>query len=155
MSAELEFKVDGHTYRARRISAFDQMHVASEWRDVLMGLSLAKKNRDAKVTDEQFREATNIIVTGGLGRVAAQSREGITRLALGVVKRQERGGWADVATADGTVMFDDIRLPQIVSILYAVLDHNGLVDFFFAGPSASPGPKTGGSGRPSPEERTG
>ena len=156
---ELEFKVDGHTYRAGRISTFDQMHVAAQWRETLMALAFAKKNRTEKVTDEIYRETVTVIMAGGLGHITAQSREEITRLALSVVTRQQKGtgvGWAQITTSDGTIVFDDIRLPQLISILYNVFDHNGLVDFFSVGLSSLGGPKEEEkSGPPSPRVKIG
>ena len=62
--AELEFKVDGHTYRAGKLSTFDQLHVASQWRDALLGLALAKKNRPKEVTDAGFRDMMGVVFTG-------------------------------------------------------------------------------------------
>lgn len=144
MSAEFEFPVDGHAYRAGRLSAFDQLHVASLWRDVLLGLALAKKERPRGMSDASFREAMGIVVTGGLGRLTNQTREEVSRLLFSVVTRRAKGvgvGWPPVAAPDGTLMHQDIQLPQMIPIFYAVLDHNGLLDFFSGGPSRQDGPR--------------
>jgi hypothetical protein len=146
MSQERQFEVDGRTYRAGRISTFDQMHVASEWREVLMGLSLVKKNRPPDLSDELYRDGINVVFTGGLARVDPASRENIAKLLLSRVKVQGRGGaegigWFSVLAADGSFAYDDIRLSQEVMILCNVVDHNGLLDFFPVGPSTSSGPK--------------
>jgi hypothetical protein len=138
---ERVFKLGAHEYRAGRLDAFQQLHVASEWRDVALGLAFAKKNRLPEVTDEQFRQAVLVVVTGGLGRVTAQSRDEVTHLLLSVVTRQQKGatgvGWARVTNAAGGMMFSDVELSQLVPILYEVLDHNGIVDFFSGGLSDS------------------
>jgi hypothetical protein len=159
--ADQETKIDGHTYSVGRISTFDQLHVASLWREALMGLALAKKNRPPTMTDEAFAETKLIVLTGSLGRVDWRAREDVARLLMSVVKRKGAGGktgtgWFSVMTPEGVPAYADIQLPQLVQIQYAVLDKNGLLDFFSVGPSASGGPtETEEGGRDSQEtERT-
>ena len=141
MSAELEFPLDGHVYRAGRLSTFDQLHVASQWRDALLGLALAKKNRPPEVTDAGFREAMGIVLTGALGRLSDDSRERVSRMLLSVVTRKQSGaqgiGWAPLVNGDGGLMFQDVQLLQLPPIFYSVLDHNGILDFFSGVPSTS------------------
>lgn len=147
---EHEFTLDGHTYRAGRISTMDQLKVASQWRDVMLGLALAKKDRPPAVTDEEFRGAMNVVVSGGLGRYADQCREEVTRILLSVVSRQQKGpdngiGWAPISAPDGSMMFEDIGLRQWIPMFYKVADHNGILDFFSDGLSKSAGgPKATG-----------
>lgn len=162
MSKEREFKVDDQTYRASRISVFDQLNVASQWREALMGLAMAKKNRPPEMGDAAFRETVAIVLTGALARVETSRREEVTQLLVSAVKRKGKGGktgvgWFSVAAPGGAAAFDDVQLPQLVSILYEVLDHNGLLDFFSVGPSASEEKPTEEEtdGRDSPEGRTG
>jgi len=141
---EREFVVDGHRYRAGRLDAFQQLDVASQWRDALLGLAFAKKNRQSEISDESYRDAVFVITTGALGHVTKQSRDEITRLGLSVVQRQQKEagrGWSPVLAPGGGMMFQDMELPQIVQILYEVFDHNRIVDFFSGGPSDSQGPK--------------
>jgi len=160
---EREFSVDGQTYRAGRISTFDQLNVASQWREALMGLAMAKKNRPAGMADEAYRETVAIVLTGALARVETRQREEVTQLLASVVRRKGQGGktgagWFQVVAPGGAMAFDDLRFPQLVSILYEVLDHNGLLDFFSVGPSASeegPETETGDAGQGSPVARIG
>ena len=159
-STEFEFDLDGHKYRAGRLSVFDQLHVASQWRDTLLGLALAKKERPADITDAGFREAMGIVLTGGLGRVTPQSREDISKMLLSVVTRQHKGaegvGWAPVAASDGGMMFQDIQLLQLPLMFYTVLDHNGILDFFSGAPSTQGGAReTKATGPRSLTERAG
>lgn len=150
MSAqEHEFPLDGHVYRAGRISTMDQLKVASQWRDVMLGLALAKKDRPPSVKDDEFRGAVNVVVAGGLGRYTDQCREEVTRILLSVVMRQQKGaegvGWAPISAPDGSMMFQDIGLKQWIPMFYAVADHNGILDFFSDGLSKSAGgPKATG-----------
>jgi hypothetical protein len=158
MITEVEFELDGHAYRAGRLSTFDQLRIAGMWRDALLGLAFAKKERPKEVTDAGFREAINLIMVGGLGKLTRQSQDEITHLALSTVTRQQAGnvGWAPVVAPGGAMMFQDIGLPQLVVIMYRVFDHNGILDFFSGGLSISEGePPKKEAGSPSPMARVG
>ena len=158
MSTEIEFKVGDHTYRAGRLSTFDQMNLAADFRDCLSGLAYLKKGRPAKVTDEQYAKTVEFIVTGGMSGLAAERRQRVINLCLSKVKRRAAGkgiGWSDVVSAEGDLMFQDVGLGPLIAIMYRVFEHNGLLDFFLEGPSASDGPKEEETGSVSQMARTG
>lgn len=143
---ERVFETGGHAYRAGRLSTFQQFSVASQWREALVGLSMLKRERPPELDDAGFQEAVRLIFTGGTATMPDARREGVTNLLLSVVSRQQKGhggGWAKMLTPDGRLMFDDLDLPSLIHVLYEVLDHNRILDFFSAGPSPSSGPRDG------------
>jgi hypothetical protein len=154
---EKEFPVGKHTYRATRVDAFEQMNMASEFREAIMGLALLKKERDPKISDADFAKAAEFVMTGGAGRVAPDVRERVMRRCLRVVTRKQpgEGGWAAVTNADGGLMFQDLDLADTVMIMYHVFDHNGLLDFFSDGPLSSGGPQAAEPGQHFRTPRTG
>lgn len=136
---EVEFKVGVHSYLARRLSVFEQFHLASEFRDALIGLAVLKKDRPADLDDRSFIKAIEYILTGGSKNLTPEMRERVMHRCLSVVKRKIENpgvGWTDIQLADGTLMYQDIHLPEMIAIMYQVIDHNGLLDFFFEGPSS-------------------
>ena len=155
-AAEREFRVGDHSYRAGLISTFDQLHVATEWRETLMSLSFMKRDRPPEMTDRTYSDSVAVVVAGGLQRVDPASRERITLLLMSAVKRKGDGatGWFPLVVG-GQQAFQDVRLPQLIPILYNVIDHNGLLDFFSVGPSDSRDGPEASSGPDSPTEKTG
>jgi len=154
---ELEFKVGEYTYAVRRLSVFEQMHVASDFRDGLMGLAMLKKEKPPELSGPAFAKAIEFLFTGGSQHIAPEVRERVMRTCLSSVQRQATSpgvGWAAVQNAAGTLMFDDISLPDLIAIVYQVFEHNRLLDFFSEGPS-NLGGQTANPGQPSPTPKTG
>lgn len=154
---DLEFKIGEHYYLASRLSVFQQFHLASEFRDALIGLAVLKRDRPADLDDRAFIKAIEFILTGGSKGLSPEVRERIIHLCLSVVQRKvTKGvGWAAIQTPDGVLAYQDIQLPEMIAIMYQVIDHNGLLDFFFEGPSSSEGQEEVKSGQPSPMVKTG
>lgn len=155
IETEREFKAGAHQYRAGRIDTFEQMNMASEFREALMGLALLKKERTQEISEQDYAKAIEFVVTGGAGRVAPEVRERVMRRCFRVVTRRETNGWAPVMNADGGLQ-TSLSLSDSVVIMYNVFDHNGLLDFFSVGPSTMDGPQEETSSRrPSRTARTG
>jgi Phage tail assembly chaperone protein, TAC len=150
--SEKEFKVGDHVYRAGRMSVFEQFGIASDFRDVLLGLALAEKRRDPKTTDEQFRKSVDLLAASG--SAPPPVRERVMQQCLAVTVRRQKAGWAPMI-ADGQVMFQDVTLSDLVQIMYHVFQHNGLLDFFDVGPLGSSGPTRTETGPVSQTEKTG
>lgn len=151
---ERHFSIGGHEYRADRMTVFTQMHLASEFRDGLMGLALLKKNRPSKMSDKDFQEVICFTITGGGKFVSPEVLDRVMLRSLAVVFRKEINDmWAPVCP-NGQMMFSDIELPDMVVMMYEVFDHNGLLDFFSVSPSTSAGQKPK-SGQRSHTERIG
>lgn len=151
---ELEFTVGGHTYRATRISVFEQMNLAAEFRDVIVGLAMLKRDRPKEMNDASYTQAVEFIMTAR-GGISPAVREGVMHRCFAAVTRKSGVGWQGIQTPDGTLVFDDIRLPESVAIMYAVFDHNKLLDFFSVGPLASDGPEKEEAGPHSRMAKTG
>ncbi len=132
-----EFQVGERRYVAGRLSAFDQMALASDMRDVLMGFALLKRSRPEDMSEDQFRQSLELVFTGGYRNVSAEARLRCNRLVRSVVERRSGAGWAPITNAEGGQQFDDESLSDAVAMIYAVADHNGILDFFSAGPLAS------------------
>lgn len=134
------FPIGGQTYSIGRMAVFDQMHVASEFRDIISGLALMRAERPKELSDADFDGAVQFILTSNT--VSSAARDHVTNLCLRRVRRRaEGGGWVPILAADNVMQFADIGPTEICKLLYAAFDHNKLLDFFSTGPSASEGPK--------------
>lgn len=152
MSANLdmELPLGTHTYNISRMSAFDQMNVASECRDILVALAMLRQNRfkpeppdktskkkgDAvkPMTDADYFRTAQFMIMSRAG-LSFGAREQVVNLCLACVSRKERGGWQKVLAAPGVMQFDDIEIGDLSRILYAVFEHNKFLDFFSESPS--------------------
>ncbi len=81
---ELELSIGRHHYRITRMSAFDQMTVASEFRDVLIGLSMVRSDRPADMTDKEFDKVIDLMVMSR-GGVSEEMRRRIVTICLGQI----------------------------------------------------------------------
>lgn len=148
-------QIGSKTYAVGRLSAFDQMHLIADAREILTGLALLKANRPEDMPDDAFLKTAQLI-TASLGGLPTTTRERIWNMCLGIVKRRETVGFQPVLAAPGTTQFADIDPSTINQLLFTVFEHNKLLDFFSESLSVSGGQKTKEShGRNSKEAKTG
>jgi hypothetical protein len=135
---ELEVTVNKHKYRISRMSVFEQMNVAADYRDILVALAMLKRDRPKKMRDAEFQHTVKMIMVSRAGNTP-DIRDRVTNLCLGKIVRQSNLGMVPVLATEGVMQFDDIELPQIVQMLYATFEFNKLLDFFSESPSTSDG----------------
>lgn len=154
IDSNTRFQVSGHNYRCGRLNAFDQNHVARKLNSILLWVAEMKKDAVKTVLPSGYAQAM-CAISGSIPREDVDLAYG---LCLSVVARETEGGasWAPVQT-NGRLMMDDINLPEMLEIIWQVLEHNRLVDFFGAPSSTSPGSKEGERSNESGsrEEKTG
>lgn len=155
----LEFEVGGHAYRAARLDAFQQIHVARRLapvlgsvaaglapivRELIGALGQAGDNRSGVVIGLLASRAEQILAClptlgDALGRINDEDAEYILKTCLGVVQRKVEGGWNRVtAQNNGSIMpdFDDINGVVALLIARKVVEAN-LGNFMPALPSKS------------------
>lgn len=150
-----QFQVSGRNYRCGRLNAFDQNHVARKLNSILLWVAEMKKDAVKAVLPSGYAQAM-CVISGSIPREDIDLAYG---LCLSVVGRENDGGasWAPIQSGGGQMMFQDINLPEMMEIIWHVLEHNRLVDFFAAPSSTSPRSKEGekSSASGSQEVRTG
>lgn len=155
ISPERLVPISGYSYQISRMSVFDQMSLATELRDIIIGLAMMRKSREPKMTDELYHMGTRFIIMSP-ARMAREERQAAYNLCLGVVKRRDGAvGWMPVLASQGQMQFQDIGLPEITRLIYEVIDHHRLLDFFYVSPSTSDGQTTEGNGSGLDGEKTG
>jgi hypothetical protein len=150
---ETELSLGNHKYRITRMSVFDQMQVASDFRDILVGLALLKRQRPKKMKDDAYNEALRMIIVSPAG-IHPDTRQRVTSMCLRTILRQSNVGWQAIVASEDALQFDDIDLPELTKLLYAVFEHNKLLDFFSVSPSSLDGQKMIKDGSASEMERT-
>jgi hypothetical protein len=148
----LEFIAGEHHYRARKMNAFQQFHVARRLAPVItevmtMGDLLAQAGVTTEVAEGEERrpDYTKLIVpfADALSRVSDEDCNYVLGACLAQVQRQQGGNgqgtvtWTDVWNARAkTIMFEDINaLPSMMEIVIHVLQDN-LMGFFGDAPGA-------------------
>ncbi len=135
------FEVQGQTYQARPLSAFQQLEVATRVGLALSGMADIKRDQPGAEPRRQ-RQALCAL----LGRAAPAEVSWVTHLCLSVVTRQSGQGWAPVVgPVPGQTMFQDLDLEAIMGLLWHVLEANRLPDFFDVPPPPSGGSEGGSS----------
>jgi hypothetical protein len=143
-----EVPIGNQSYRIGRMSVFDQMNVASEFRDIISGLALLRGKRPKDLADADYNTAIQFILASP-GGVTTEVRERVMNTCLRQVQRRGQGGtWSPLMAADNVPQFSDVGLPEMCRLLYESFEHNKLLDFFSTGPSDSvttgqPGTETG------------
>lgn len=127
------FQIGEHQYQSRPLSAFQQLEIATRVGIALSGMADVKREQP----DADQRRMCQALAAH-LGMVAQESVERVTYICLSAVSRQSGAGWAPITGAvPGVLMFQDIALPDILAIIWAVLEENRLPDFFNVPPSTS------------------
>ena len=124
-------EVNGRSYSIGKLDAFKQFHVARRLAPLVQSIGsamLAAKNSDNQL--ERFKPVLDL-----LAKMSDEDVEYILGACLNVVTRkQPDGGFARVR-ANGTMMFDDITVADMMTLTMAVVEENGLLDFFLDAPT--------------------
>jgi hypothetical protein len=152
---DAEVRIGSKVYSVGRMSAFEQMHLIADCSTILSGLALLKRDRPKEMSDKDFANTIRVIVAS-TGRLTPETRERVWSTCLRRVSRKETGGWLPVMASAESMQFIDVGPNEITVLVYAVFEHNKLLDFFSESLSDSDRLETGVSiGRLSEEERTG
>jgi hypothetical protein len=135
VAASETFTVDGHEYQSTRMSAFDQHAVASKLGGILL-LMFDNMKKDKSMGADQFSRAFAVLS----GDMRKSEMDLVFDLCLSGVTRSVEGGqgWAKVMTDQpGVMAYSDIDMPQMLEIMWKVLQQHRIPDFFAAPPSSS------------------
>lgn len=132
---EIEFKIGENTYRAGKMNAMKQFHVARRIAPVVG--SLVALTRGAPAMDEILQP-----IAEAIAKLSDGDCEYVLGACLSAVQRQSGQGWAAVWDSRvGRLMFEDIDLPAMIQIATRVLQDN-LAPFFSGLQSGSPSAET-------------
>jgi hypothetical protein len=135
MSIGDPIEIGGARYSIERLSAFDQLHVATSLQSPLTWLAvLAKTAREEQKEppgEAQFVKSMVSLMDG----LSPEARDSAVRCCLGAVTRESGGAWARFMAPSGKPMFEDVDLREMMLLTYHVVQRNGLVDFFDASPA--------------------
>lgn len=135
----MEFQIGEKTYRTGPMNLFDQNIVARRLSVVLMWLAQAR----AAVRESGIAPPG----AAALGQAMVAMSPDLKRedcdlaysLCMNAAQRKSDSGWQNIV-AGGRLLFEDIGLSEQQQIVYKVLEANGLIDFFDAGPQSSSAP---------------
>ncbi len=171
MSVEIE--VNGHTYRIGKLDAMTQFHITRRLGLLLQGADKLNKelmnifikmesgeetNSSSDLSQEDVHGMANAvsILAEGFAEMPDKDANYIILGCLGTVQRkQDSGGWADVAP-NRRIMFQDIDMYTMIRLVYETLK-GFLGDFFGVLPKrfVAMGQMFVQNGSASPEVKTG
>lgn len=138
----LEFTAGAHTYSVGKLSALKQFHISRRLTPLLgafasvfaeakgKGKSLAKQLDEGKKDELDLSEKEIASALTAFGTAFAtlpdETFDYIMRECFSVVQRkQARGtGWADILTASGDLMYEDMDMVEMLAVCFHVLRHN-------------------------------
>lgn len=135
MIGSATFRYGDNTYRAGRLSTFDQLELATTCREAFFSLSIMAKQieeKGLKLSESEFSKA----LCGFLGNLPRDTRDDAVKMCLTVVYRgrgKNNTHW-DPLYSSGQLMFTDLDLEELLKITYEVVKHNGLIRFFSVSP---------------------
>lgn len=120
----MELDLSGHQYfTASKLDAFTQLHLARK-------LGPALPIVEGLVTTANAEKDKSILTVLMLSHISDTDTEYIMKKCLSVVQRRQEGGKsAKIQAADGSLMFDDITMVEMLQLMVAVIEEN-LGDFF-------------------------
>lgn len=148
----MEVTIKGAEYKIRKLTPFQQFHVARRLAPALWALGgaaatvvkAAEQVQNGKaVEDVPADDPTNGMLTAfgpvaeAFASMSDADSEYILSTCLSVVLRKQGSGWAEVAPkgAQGHLAFEDITLPTMIELALEVIKEN-LGNFFDVLPGA-------------------
>ena len=144
-----EFEIDGNQYRTtRRLSAFDQLHVARKLAPLMAKLApTAQKAAEQPESELGFFSLMEPVIDG-LASMSEEDVNFVTQKCLSVTQRQQGQQWAQVSVDQGRrLMFEDIDAMGLLQIAFNVIQEN-LGNFMRAPSSTSQSPSQTASASP-------
>ncbi|OON35601.1 hypothetical protein BTJ39_22255 [Izhakiella australiensis] len=119
----MEFEINGNTYRASKLSVFDQLKVSRKLLPLMAGM-MADFNgvRDVSQGGNIYEALEKVLpkVADALADMSDEDTRAIINPCLSVVARQNGNVWSPVFTS-GELMFDDINLMHMLQIVGRVV----------------------------------
>lgn len=138
----MNFEVAGKKYVCAKMDVFKQNHIARKLAPVLLMMANLDVVGEATPTVGAYVHA----MMASSGAIADHDMDYAVRSCLSVTARVQPGAAAPAPLLDaaGGLMFADIEsAPELMEIVYRVLEAHRLTEVFRASPSASAkGPKT-------------
>lgn len=139
INAELDFEFNGNHYRIGNLDAFSSFHVARKLAPVItsMGSSVfaALKAKDA---GEDVALDDIMLLAGPVAEVVSKMSNAdvdfVIKTCLSVVRRRSGDSYAPMMSAQGVLMFQDLRMPEMLRVTIEVI-RTSLGDFFVMAPS--------------------
>lgn len=133
MESSNSFSVGENKYVVSRMNTLTANRVARKFGTVLVFLGTLTPTEGQHLTADKYARA--IVATAS--QVPDLDMDDVLRSCLGVVKRISGGQPAPLLDANGGLMFQDIDVMELNTILYEVLNWHKLIDFFAAARSES------------------
>lgn len=152
--AQVEFTIGAHAYRMERLHPFKQYHLARRLATLSPAMVEALADpefaqaiaarmlnlRDGTPIPEQEMSPASFVrfllpFAREIGGMSDADSEYILLTALSAVKRQDGGGWAPLIGPNGALMYADLQLPEMMNIVWKVIESHLSGFFSDAAPS--------------------
>lgn len=118
----MEIQVGTRTYDIGKLDVFAQLNVARK-------LAPAMPLLEGMVNKDNAGKDMAILELMALSQLQDDTNDYVMRSCLSVVKVKQESGYAKLTDTTGGLMFDDIKLEDLLRVVLAVIEEN-LGDFF-------------------------
>jgi hypothetical protein len=116
------FELDGKTYQVRKLNVFDQLTLVSKLSLVLATIG---EQQDKSLILQNFAK----FFAAFAANMTKEDLDEIFRLSLTSIYRHVKGVWQPIYK-NGQMLFQDIDLRDMLTLVWKVVEVNKLADFF-------------------------
>ncbi|MBG6243110.1 MAG: hypothetical protein EKE20_15410 [Candidatus Symbiopectobacterium sp. Dall1.0] len=119
----MDIELNGNTYRAGKLSVFDQLKVSRKLLPVMAGMVSDFRNDQEKISSKGTEGAMTTILPKIADAVSGLSDDDVNAIlfpCLSVVSREHMKGWVPVCQ-HGEMAFDDIDLMTLLQLVARVV----------------------------------
>lgn len=114
----MEFKVEDKYYRTEKMDCFKQFHVLRKAGPLYPSVVGA-----LRVKDQDLMLAAGYIAAA-FARLSDDEANFIMTSCLGTCSMKQGSVWSPVVNSSGSLMFNDITLPELLEVVWKVLEYN-------------------------------
>lgn len=112
----MDVTIGSRTFRSTKMDPFKQIHVIRR-----MGSLFPSVAGAVRVPDKMLAAG---YIGAALGRLSDDDANFILNSCLATCQLKQGTMWASVVDANGTLMFQDMQLPEILELVWKVLEDN-------------------------------
>ena len=117
----MDITIAGNNYKTTKLDAFKQFHVSRRLAPALWALAGAASSD--KGGDDSALMALEPVARA-VSQMSDEDSEYVLKACLSVCNREQNGGWAKVMNGNGQMMFQDIDMPAMMQLTFAVIQDN-------------------------------
>lgn len=122
-----QVEIGGINYRIAKLEPIKQLHIARRIAPLIAAIAAGRLNDEQAPGDAPDPKKTLSLfadITKAIRQLDDADTEYVIAGCLAACRRESTGSWAPVTASNGHMMFKDIDLPQMLSLVYETIMEN-------------------------------